>query len=558
MKLRGLQAKCKAKTLFFLFLTLFLGKVSLSQDPNDYLRSNYSVKIPVSIEPGSFLEVSENFSTNKAMLKWVKWNPTSNSINLLASLQLPFHYVGAACRVYSSSNTGGAQSFLLSGLEYVSWSPENRQSDLLLFRVKKVSSSNYSISITDSIVFSDKDIIGVYQNLLGKKLYLFDRNQREIYVANWNGEGSLLPQPASFSKRVDENQIPELGHLFGRGPEVSNPINLFSRRRKVGVDVYSINWMDRSWHIPQLSGGVTIDPQLSGLRLRNPFDLNNQDPIDFYCNSDLNATDWKVRRLLDGSILAQGSVQPNVWKQITSVSGEIVSFPGFSLQLKVMDGSSLKDQWVFEPFLEYGTPVSSTHVQPKGIGFFPGKCLPGSQQFGHQTDCKITQINSSANQVQVTLWTAFRGVNGDPISWQGNVAILAPQFTQSWVYNSTVHPSVVGVKVPIPNDPGLAGSVILWQYIFSYGNELAYTQVFGTTIQDPQFQGNNLNKNKSNHKSLQKYLNRIKRPTEAEYKKILHSLLAAPGNPFGMSTMDKNLKKKIKDLQEKMRNLAKK
>jgi len=443
-----------------------------AQDPVDHLRGVREMTLDVSGVPQTKLELSKNFGANPVTIRWVD----TTTANTLASLVLPFHRAGEIAMFAPGE-------YLVSGLEYTSWSPAARHGKLVKLAV--TASPTYAITSVGSVDLPTIDPVSLAYNATGQRIYLLDRNTRSVKVASYTSWGAGLPGESAFATAASSSAISFMKTFWGGGVARRGGGGIASIPLAVGVQMGSRTRADYlTTIVPGATWAITDNPTAYPLRIKSSYDRSNEDPIEMLCDASLGATSWGLFRVDTGTTVGSGSITSGQWQTLSSLSLQIKDYPGMPYELQLLSPAGIMTSRRVSATVRYGVPLSApgfTVLEPKMLL----ECVIGDQDYGVAVDLDHVLAAGPSSQVTATLWSAFRTVAGDPVTIdpQSGFAVLSPDFTSSWTFDAQVHRSAIGVNVPIANDPVLAGNVVLWQWVFTLnGGSVAASRVFGTSI----------------------------------------------------------------------------
>lgn len=433
-----------------------------AQGDVNYLRAARAVRIRAEkVAATTYLEVAPNFGQGSAVARWYEEGSPPIS---RAQVPLPFHRVGSGVRV-------AERSFLLSGLEFVNWNPPATRGVLCKLRfVESGSPPTYTIEITETTYLPTLDPVAIAWHPRGGRLFLLDHHTRTILATDWAGWDAPLPAESSFETAAAPSNIPLLA---------DGEATVSAEKDGRGCYVMSLADLANHWFITKAGGTWQINPQDDLSRLlvvRYPALVSSRDDVVFRIRPPA-ASNWTLTRETDAQTIASGTASYDQWTAVTGTAQAFHDQPGVRYILEVAGPQSSFRAFVY-PTVRYGLP-QGTNAFHMSRAYVPYLCEVGDTTYGHGVYVKQTL---SGGTVNASLWVAVRN-GGDPVTVNGDVAVLDPQSTIDFQYDPTVFPTSVGLVYPIADDPALVGSVLLWQYVFELpGGDVASTEVFGTQI----------------------------------------------------------------------------
>lgn len=440
-------------------LVAVLGLVShsRSQGDTDAWRSRSATVLPTRSIPG-LLGVTRNFTTSPAVLQWLD---RQDPPQVLAQKTLPFHRVGCLERIDRTSDR-----FLISGLEFVQWTPVVVRG--VLCKVQ-LSSSPAGIQILETKTYPTVDPAVVRWNEAESRIYAADPRNKTLLAASWTGWSAPLPD--AFTTVATKATVAQLANTWGyrlaAAPEAGGAY--FHN----GTDTSTVHWIREVAGAWQAS---TVE-NTNDLLVRHPVWVSLADSLEARLPA-VSGGSWSIVRSIDGAVVASGQGPVEEWFAITPPA-DFSTYPGLEYALTAPSGAPTPYRFFLRPTVRYGSPVGATGFSLGRVSM-PLVCQVGDDGYAHGVDVDTT---IGTGTVQASLWVATRGPNGDPVTIQGNTAVLDPQATIDFSFDLATFGSTVGLRYPIPDDPTLEGVVLLWQYVFVLPNsEVAFTEVFGTGI----------------------------------------------------------------------------
>ncbi len=391
------------------------------------------------------------------------------------SLQLPFSWHGKATLVVET-----AKRFLVCG-----WDPSgDGAGKVCVLECRDTPAVGLYQNGSTVDLGGMIDPIDIVWNSVDSRIYILDFKGKRILYAHWNGGGAL---PSQFSVAATSQTLPRL--LDAEMMELELPSG------KGGVAVRQTRLLGRllsyprifhdgaAWRVQTIACNPYLNPPV-GFGIRNKQATNSLGPL------------WLVGspgpcRLFEfesGQLAATLSLPGGGDKYVpVNLPTGVRLVPGLRYGILWPDGSL---GGTFRPLLRYGKPQSGGPMAVTVGRANPVRAYVGQSTFGVGCSIAASQALASpfALNVSAQLWIAARRDDGsDPVTLVGSAAILQPDnILQIGSYQLTPDNFTYGVAAlqSIPNDPELAGNVILWQWVFSGGSGawVAYSDVFGSTI----------------------------------------------------------------------------
>ncbi|HHI79805.1 MAG TPA: hypothetical protein ENK02_07470 [Planctomycetes bacterium] len=342
----------------------------------------------------------------------------------------------------------------------------------VLARVRCLVTPARAVVIDEIKEYPGFDFIDLAWNAMEKRIYLVDFLGRKVRYAPWSGPGA--PLPASTKVAVDERKLTLLSSSS------ILDLQIFAKSLPAGFGTRVLP-STMEYHVVQ-SGATWIVTKVSTSGL----DLTFKDR-----DKTTNKEAWVtcpypvVFEILDSQT---GSV---VYSGVVSTGGAVVHLqfspvlvPGRLYKLRKAGGG---EESPFRPLLRYGQPQSLNDLF-LGRGQLPAqRARVGEPMFALGAACKLSPSAPQVRGLVSALWIAIRRPDqADPVTVMGKAAILQPDTV---LYGQVrIGPgkegSAAGFPLPFPNDPALVGSRAFFQILVLHPvtNEIAYSDVFATTI----------------------------------------------------------------------------
>lgn len=418
----------------------------------------YVQELEASLVGQGKLKLDPNDSSQPAKLRWLKPGDLTFSN---PTLDMPFVRAGSIAFV---NEVSGAGRYLVSG-----WGPAQGY----LTVVQVLTQPQPGLVLEQFIPLGGIDPVRVCW--ADQTIFLIDALGQRIASAPWDGTALL---PSTFTEVIGTGALPLLQVGAALDLAAATPSGIvvfpFGATSSSGTRVY---WSGSQWITEQfpISSG---SPQQFGLKDRvlttpSAGPLTILGPIGSFT----------IVEEYSGAVVGSGSSTADWQEVIVELQDEMV--PG---RRHLITSAGLED-FSFVPSVRHGTPrqqpglrirvglVAATHVNDTWSG-------PGT---------RLTRNDASAYLgIPASLWVSLRDVNGnDPVTPTppvppGTTAFLSPIATVDFVATLDVGKKSLGVGLPIivPDDPALAGLVMLFQYvaITPDGQSFVASDVFGTTI----------------------------------------------------------------------------
>jgi len=410
----------------------------------------------------------------------LEWKIIDGVSGVDAHFSLPFTLHGGVLYL-------GGRRFLVSG----SSEGVNAKGHLLLLELKLSPKKEIVEAATPVDLGAGVDPYDVVWNPKDKFLYLLDYKGKRILAASWLGGGAALPtqyatiatttlvpllSKADLLRLVADDEDGGVLIQESLGGTGGNPLEETPRL-----------YRDQGqWKVEMLKAPLAQD----AWRISSRLFLNARGPLSFAGGSG-------VAQLIEadtGNPVASLNL-PGSGATYAPVAlpGPDLLIPGLRYSLLWPDQSSGGS---IRPLVRYGLPESSGSVV-WGRGFAnANRAFLSSTDFAVAGPVKVAPLPQGQFQqaIQVQLLVAARLADGsDPVQILGDTAILqAMNVLGPWPYSlDDKHPARdIGKQQIVGSDPNLAGSVILWQWVATWGSDqIAWSDVFGTTLFSGQSSG---------------------------------------------------------------------
>jgi len=456
---------------------LAVGSALTAQADCSYLRSRrFALTRAETVDSSSYLQVDMNFDQAQSVVKW--YQDGQPQPTLLAQANLPFHRIGKALLIAD-------RQFLLSGLEFQSWNPVSARG--VLCKAEFVEQGGvYTINIVEEQVLPTFDPVSIAWSEHGGRLYLLDYKTSRILAADWAGWTSAVPGEAAYEGAASPADIALLTEA--ELPVLDTPRSLFRADRHSSACFFmSYADLQNHWVVDKVGANWTVNAYDAprSMVVRYPLLVSTRDDAVLRLRSPCTGA-WTLARETDGQVVASGTATLDQWTTIGGTTQEFSDEPGIRYILEATAQPSPFRKFVY-PTVRYGAPQGTASFS-LGRAFMPYVCCVGDGAYGNGVS---TMQTIGTGTVHGSLWVGFRdGSGNDPVTVDGDVAVLSPQSTVEFQYDLTQFPSTVGLHYPIPDQQAIVGSVIFWQYVFVLPNsDLAFSEVFGTRILDHEGAG---------------------------------------------------------------------
>ena len=360
-----------------------------------------------------------------------------------------------AFRVGTISNVGNRR-FLISG--------KNGTVGVLI-RLRCVETPSRKVIVDEIKTYPGKDWLRAAWNSTENRLYAVDATAKQAHFATWTGAAAWLPN--SFSVIPTDPSFPPLqGDLLDW--------RLAAMGQSLPGVAFNYPPSPRFYHLRQESGQWVHSLTALSLGLN----VADRDGLSTTLVKVVSPTTDSFE-IVDGAgtVVASGQIsQPGV---PVSVQPTPALAPGGAYLLRKTGetGGAL-----FHPLLRYGNPIPFGNLSV-GRGRLP-QAVVGDPMFASSARVVLTPASSQQRFLGAQLWLGVEGI--DPVIIQGNVAILQPAAIIDFVVTLEADDTTAGAAypLPIPDDPNLADTVLLFQVIVIHPNgvDVAISDVFGTKV----------------------------------------------------------------------------
>ena len=401
--------------------------------------------------------VPHNFGTATAELHWVRQGVTS-------VVQLPMHRV-TGVRVIRN------RALLVAGREYTQWSPLTPRGVLHVMSWASGSpvvldTQVYANHQFDRLVFSD-DVI--------EPIFFIDFRERALGLIPFGGDAATA-LPTSLPVLTDDQHFPALRWPYQLmvGP---------SAEPDLMVRVHSRDTMLAWWDLtnPTTPGhwtaGLSVEddpPSQYSVSPASHFDADGSVYIAVPPGGATSYSFWDedLVQQVGSGVLSAGAV--NTVTLPAPIDADLHHM--FSLRVPGAEDTR------FYPIIEHGVHCQHASLTIGHVLAHPELSCVNSPRYGISAGI---DARAAAGPIGVTYNVAFRDSQGDdPVTFNAaGYAVLDPAASASVTVDPAEIDSLVGMTLAIPDDAGLAGTVVLWQVVFALPNGgLAYTNVVGTGI----------------------------------------------------------------------------
>jgi hypothetical protein len=409
------------------------------------------------------------------------WSTATLSI----SQALPFNYLG---HVMALSN----ERLLVTG-----WDAAGAEGRAVVLRLVEGPTS-LAVLTEQNVSIGSVDAVSVAFNRHEGRLYVLDYRTSRVLSAAWNGAGPL-PAAGAFQFCFDEALVPGLarpGYVTLEGadlgetevPVIPNQAQQLSVHAHDGVIVHvPEEWPSRAANTTgqwmQYPGEYLVRHPGSTYIAAVDSRFGGYAPITIRKSGPGNGA-FNLRNLDTGAILASGQLPSDGATLSLGPFPEFNATPGTWYSIET-PGDEVVGSHYFST-VRYGVPTGQAGFELSHGGFVMDHSGPsvGSEYFG--VTLGLLERTLIENQPIVgALWIGFRAPNGaDPVTVQGGRAQLYPSLELPFVIGGNGYaPADIGHQIPIPNDPGLDGLVVLFQYAFLLpSGQIEVSDVFGMRV----------------------------------------------------------------------------
>jgi len=395
------------------------------------------------------------------------WPATEATYTLPYSWHGGGQYLGAPTRL-----------FLLSG-----WNPSGTGSGhLLLLKLVAAPSKQITSPVAPVNLGPGIDPCDVAWNAQDNYLYVLDCKGKRLLVAPWQGGETALP--TSFVTAFDSTSMPELA--------VPETLVLAVKQGESGVRIQEhedfraavektprVYYDGTSWAVEMKEAAYEVDTY----RVEDSLYTNSRGPLLLLSSV---AGEAAIIEFETGQIATTITLPASPTPTWVNWGNPNLLIPGLRYKILWPDQSESNS---FRPMVRYGKPQNAGLLAITPGFANPRRACVGSVKLGIGAGVRISPVPSGSfsEAIQVYLLVAARPASGvDPVIVNGDVAILQAANVFG-PYNFTLNEDKLDVDStiiqPVPNDPTLAGAVILWQWVAYDSNLIAsFTDVFGTTI----------------------------------------------------------------------------
>ena len=438
--------------------------------PQGRIKHHASFPLP----SGPWLFIESRAATNGSATLTVK-----SGANMVVT-ELPFTDVGGVVDF-------GSNHLLVSGAIDAGNQPEGR-----LCRIRINPDGSADILETSTIAATDP--YAICWSKEHQLLAIMDVEGDEFKIAplvGWpQGDNTpVLPPSTAFVNAIGISQLPALGgvhpwiseddstnYFLVGGDRIGGTARVFLDQGAWQVRGFGTE-SARRWFV-QSSGQYHVSAPPDQISIRCG-DSTIAGPVTF-----------DVESLFTGEVVASGFVENGGdWVDLDRPNA-FYELPGSPFT--VVGGQDIAQAQAFRPLLRYGLPLTSTDLKP-GAGLVGSAFLfVGSSKFLVGSPLSLSYLTaepSSPVSVPAQLWVQFGyrgpGAPADPVVELGSQATLVSPIPIDIAHGQRSIDSGCGYPMSVPNDPGLEGVVMLFQFVFVSPvnpNDVAATDVFGSVI----------------------------------------------------------------------------
>jgi hypothetical protein len=456
---------------------LLLTSTSTTIHAQDYLRERGWYRSEISVENhAQFPELRLNSGTlvmtpggasGSALAR--AWTPSGE---LDASVTLPFRWVGTAQEVLPGV-------FLACGTAFPTTGSLARNAVLCRLQAGRTAQGVLTLALIESSVVGSFDPAWLDFNEQEGRLYIADHDTGLFFSAAWNAAQSL-PQNLTLHPpgvQLSSLMVYRSGWALGARSDYGRHSTMGSAGTLLLSGIDSTAWHVQIDPISSFAEAVAMPETIPHLSITQPWLLGGSAPFTVTARNVASQINVQLVENDTQTIVGSFSLAPN---QPTSVGpfAHLNDRPGRDYEIVVSADPSLNQ--AIQGNVRIGAPLTPSSGLALGRGLLPnwGGIAPGT------TDVSAFASTSGTGVAYCALNMAFRQFNANGTYTDPIVSgVLQPQGSISfWVEEGRPRASV-SAPVVVPDDPGLHGSVILFQYIaLSSNDQVSGSDIFGCRL----------------------------------------------------------------------------
>jgi hypothetical protein len=457
---------------------LLLTFASASLRAQDYLRERGWYRSELSVENhaqypelrlnSGTLVITPGSTSGPALAR--AWTPAGA---LDASVTLPFRWVGTAQEILPGE-------FLVCGTAFPTTGSLARNAVLCRLHAGRTAQGVLTLSLIETSVVGNFDPAWLDFNEQEGRLYVADHDTGIFHSAIWN-VAQLLPQ--SLTLHPPGTQLASLmAYRSGWALGARSDYGRHSTRMGSAGTLLLSGIDSTAWHVhidptTTFAEVVAVTQAIPHLAITQPWLIGGSEPFTVTARNVAAQLSVQLVENDTQTVVGTFSLAPN---QPTSVGpfAHLNDRPGRDYELVVSANPSLSQ--AIQGNVRIGSPLTPSSGLALGRGLLPnwGGIAPGT------TDVSAFASTSGTGLAYCALNMAFRQFNANGTYTDPIVnGVLQPQGSISfWVEEGRPRASVSAPLV-VPDDPGLHGSVILFQYIALSSNEqVSGSDIFGCRL----------------------------------------------------------------------------
>ncbi len=302
----------------------------------------------------------------------------------------------------------------------------------------------------------------------GAELAVFDRQNSEVLIAAYDPL-SLLPDEAAFAVAVDATVLASLGD----GPVLLHPMSDAVFGGEGFALTFDPGWGLTSFNVWNDAGTWSVRP-FPVMSSPEAWQVESYPATNRPLRIHGAAGPFQIVDTRDDSVVFNGTQTSTAPQKHTPTTLE----PGVRYRLESASGAA---PTTFTPNVRYGEGIGLNGIEMRN-GFPNSDFVIGEPSVFLGGAIRQSDPAVGAATGLVWLWLAQRRADGtDPVvDVDGSPVLTELMGTAGPIM---VEPSpggdYFGFELPLPNDPNLAGTVFLWQFVSLTGMDLLVSDVVG-------------------------------------------------------------------------------